>query len=196
MIDANMLLNPDFQNPELRAYAFLSTQYRSGVRSPVDCLKPFVIYAISAHVGAQLNWTDIRAYLKLKYGINVPYYMLDRMQKDLLRAEALEQSAFPNVLLCKDARPTVAGKTVDFSIAEIDNLGQLLSSFAAARGLPTPATAVSWAEIILPFFLHTSPPADKAVATVRGVMVSDPKSVDFAVVADFIMEQYRAKSAT
>lgn len=194
MIDANMLLNPDFQNPELRAYAFLSTQYRSGVRSPVDCLKPFVIYAVSAHAGTQLNWPDIRTYLKAKYGINVPYYMLDRMQNDLLKAGALEQAPLPNVLICKDARPTIADKRIDFSIADIDNLGELLNSFAAARGLPSPATAASWTEIILPFFLHTSPPADKAMATVRGVIVSDPKSVDFAVVADFIMEQYRAKT--
>lgn len=195
MIDANMLLNPDYQNPELRAYAFLSAQYRSGVRSSVDCLEPFVIYAISATAGEQLDWKGIRSYLRTKYGIDVPYYMLDRMQHGLIEAGALKASGLPGVFLCRDARPTVAGRTVDFSIADIENLGQLLTSFAVARGLPAPATATSWPEIILPFFLHRSPPADKAIASVRGVMITDPKSVDFAFVADFIMEQYRSKSA-
>ena len=194
MIDVSALLNPDFQNPELRAYAYLSVQYRSGLRSPLDCLKPFAVYAISSFSGDQLNLQDIRNYLQSKYRINVPFYMLERMQTALLETGALERTTLPGVMICRDARPKVSGNSVDFSITDIENLGHLLSGYASARGLPAPATAANWADVILPFFLHTSPPADKAGATVKGVMVSDPKSVDFAVVADFIMEQYRSKT--
>lgn len=194
MIDASMLLNPDFQNPELRAYAYLSTQYRSGVRSPVDCLHPFVIYAISASTGQQLDWQVVRSYLKSKYGLNVPFYMLERMQTKLIDAGSIQASGLPGVFLCKDARPSVSNNSVDFSISDIDNLGYALSKFASQRGMPNPATAPSWPEIILPFFLHSSPPGDKAMANVKGVMIADPKSVDFAIVADFIMDQWRSKA--
>lgn len=196
VIDASLLLNPEYQDPELRAYAFLSTQYKVGVRSPLDCLQPFVIYAISAHIDLQLDWSLVRNYLKTKYSLSVPFYMLERMQSRLLEAGALAQTNISRVLLCKDARPSMTGKTIDFSLADIEQLGIALAQFAERRGMAAPATAGRWADIIVPFFLHSSPPADKATATVRGVMVSDPKSIDFAIVADFIMEQYRSLSAT
>jgi hypothetical protein len=189
-----MLLDPEYQNPELRAYAFLSVQYQSGVRSPVDCLQPFVVYAVSSFAGSQLNLQDVRNFLKTKYGLNVPFYMLERMQPQLMHVGALERTAIQGVYLCKDARPPVGTKSVDFSISDIDDLGYALTKFAEAVGMPTPATAPSWPDIIIPFFLHGSPSGDKAVATVKGVIVSDPKSVDFSILADFIVDQWHKKT--
>lgn len=120
--------------------------------------------------------------------------MLERMQTKLIDSGSIQASGLPGIFLCKDARPTVSTNSVDFSISDIDNLGYALSKFATQRGMQSPATAPSWPEIILPFFLHSSPPGDKAMANVKGVMIADPKSVDFAIVADFIMDQWRSKA--
>lgn len=194
MIDANTLLNPEFQNAELRAYAFLSTQFRSGVRSPVDCLLPFIIYAIAAHAGEQLNWQLIRTYLREHYSLNVPFYMLERMQGSLQQAGALTQSTIPRLFLCQDARPAVSGRQIDFSLNDIEALGGALDHYATGRGIRSPLTAETWTDIIIPFFMNRSPPGDKATATYKNVMISDPKLFDFTIVADFIVDEFRNKS--
>lgn len=194
MIDANTLLNPDYQNPELRAYAFLSTQYKAGVRSPVDCLKPFIIYAISHYAGQQLDWTTVRGYLKSKYSLNMPFYMLERMHGQLLEAGSIQTTDIHRIYLCQDARPSISGEAIDFSLDDIAQVGIALAQFAESRGMRTPATANNWSDIIIPFFLRGSQPGDGAAASVKGVIVSDPKSIDFSIVADFIMTEYGSKS--
>lgn len=193
MIDVDTLLSPELQNSELRAYAYLSTKYAQGVRSPVDCLEPFVIYAIAAFEGQQLEWAKVREFLRDKYGLRIPFYMLDRMQLDLVRAGALRETAI-KVYICQDARPSLSSNAVDFSISDIDELGAALTVAATKRGLPKPLTADTWSEIIAPFFLNKSPPGDKQVAKVRGVLVSDPKTYDFTVLAEFIIDQNRIGS--
>jgi hypothetical protein len=194
LIDANTLLNPEYQNAELRAYAFLSAQYKHGVRSTIDCLKPFVIYAIADQAGNQLNWPTIRTYLREKYGLSVPFYMLERMEWALRDAKAIIKTENSHILICGDARPSISENDADFTINDIDRLGGALQRFAANRGMEKPLTAENWNDIIVPFFMNRSPPGDKETAKVRGVLISDPKTYDFTIVADFIMDGYASMS--
>ena len=195
MIDAQTLLDPRLQNSQLRAYFFLSTQYSQGARSSVDCLQPFVIFAIAESADDQLVWSEIRDFLKDKYGLNIPYYMLERMQGSLIQAGALERSPVVNgLLICKDARENLASRGVDFDVSHIDRLGVAIDSYAKRRQIAKPLTANSWAEILIPFLSGTTTPEDKATSTVKGVIISNPKTYDFAVVADFIVDEYNAQS--
>jgi hypothetical protein len=194
MIDANTLLDPSLQDRQIRAYAYLSTQYKKGVRSPIDCLQPFVVYAISEHFGQQLDWQKIRGTLIENYNLRIPYYMLQRMQGELEIIGAIEKTAVAGLFTCGDARPILSSKQVDFSISDIDRVGRGLAKYANGRGYPSPLTASVWTDVLVPFFIHRAPPEDKAVAVVKNVLISDPKLFDFTIVAEFIREQFDASS--
>ncbi len=116
--------------------------------------------------------------------------MLDRMEGSLRNIGALEWSSTAKVLICRDARPTLSTPSVDFHVGDIDGVASALTAFAKKRGYSTPLTATTWGDVLVPFFTHRSPPNDKATATVRGVIISDPKSLDFSMVGDFIMDEF------
>jgi hypothetical protein len=190
MIDAKTLLNPDFADAELRAFAYLSAQYQKGVRSPTDCLQPFAIQAIAAYDGEQLDWRKVRTFLINRFSINVPFYMLERMQSSLMSAGAIEKSQISGAWICRDARPTLSNESVDLSVNDIDQLGEAINLYAQNRGVKKPLTADSWSDLIIPFFARRKPPKDKASAAVRGVLLSDPKSFDNTIIADFVMSEF------
>ena len=190
MIDAKTLLNPEFQDAELRAYAYLSTQYKRGVKSAVDCLFPFVVHALAAQKDEQLDWQKARTYLRSSYSLSIPFYMLERMQGSLMEAGALRKNELSHALIADDARASLSDKSVDLAVSDIDQVGEALAAFAAGQGRPQPLTATKWGDVIIPFFQSRSPPKDRASAKVDGVIITNPKTFDFTIIADFIMHNY------
>ena len=190
MIDAQTLLNPAFKDAELRAYAYLSTQYKKGVKSAIDCLFPFVVHALAEQSGHQLDWRKARDFLRKSYSLSIPFYMLERMQGSLLEVGALRKSEMTQALICDDARAALSDKSVDLAVSDIEQVGEALALFAAEHGREKPLTADAWGDLIIPFFQSRSPPKDRASAKIDNVLVTNPKAYDFTVVADFIMHNY------
>lgn len=193
MIDAQTLLNPDLQNRELRAFAYLSTQFRQGTHNPIDCLIPFAVHALAEQEGNQVDWGAAKEFLKSKYSINIPYYMLDQMSRPLTDLGAIEKSSIGNILIARNKKSSLSQNSVDLSTTDIDNFGIALSLYAKSRGRENPLTADSWSDIIIPFFQGKSPPKDKKNANVDNVIVTNPKSIDFTIVADFIVHNFANK---
>ena len=79
MVAARQLLDPTARDPQLRAFAYLQARFVKGARTAVDCLQPFVLYAIGQFNGEQFEHDKIVTYLAENYQINMPYYMLEDM---------------------------------------------------------------------------------------------------------------------
>lgn len=194
MLDATTILNPDLKSPELRAFAYLSARYSEGVRSSVDCLLPFVTYAVSFQAGNQFDLKTEQSYLKSNYRINIPYYMVERMIPELRQLGALEKTGIGRVLICRDVSTKIDSIGTGFSIDQIDQTEAALAAFALERGYASPATADKWNDLLIPFFQSTPPPKNKAASTIQGKLISDPASIDYTIIAEFIMHQFSIRS--
>lgn len=190
MADASTMLDPQFKNPELRAFAYLSARYTKGARSAIDCLLPFVTFAVSAHEGEQFDIKKVQQYLKSSYRLYIPYYMLERMVPELKSLGALKESDVGRILVCKDASSKIDAAKVDFSPDEIASTEDALAAFALDRGYKSPTTAGSWNDLLIPFLQSSPPNNTKAAASVHGKLITGPASVDYTIVAEFIMHNF------
>ncbi|NEQ31417.1 MAG: hypothetical protein F6K04_10490, partial [Leptolyngbya sp. SIO4C5] len=84
MVAARALLDPTARDPELRAFAYLQARFVKGARSAVDCLQPFVMFAIGQFDGQAFDQEKVIRFLSDNYQINIPRYMLEDMAPHLV----------------------------------------------------------------------------------------------------------------
>ena len=89
MVEAQTLLDPTARDPELRAFAYLQARFVKGARSSIDCLQPFVLFAIGQFDGEAFDREGVLQFLADNYQLHITRYMLEDMEPRLIQLGAL-----------------------------------------------------------------------------------------------------------
>ena len=197
-LDLKTYLDPAYQDAELRAFAFVSSQFRRGARNSVDCLLPFVVFAVAQMEGEVFDPAKVRDYVNKTYFIDLPYFLVEDMRKSLEDVDALKYDEITQRHLCLDGRPKALSDTPDddMSVDQIEQVSRQLAEYANLRGLAEPLSGVSWSEVLLHFFSPSVGEREYKRTAIRDrAIISSPIIVDNSIVSDFISYHHDIGSA-
>lgn len=192
MVAVSRLLDPDAQNSELRAYAFLQARYVTGAKNAVDCLQPVVEYAISHSAGREFDIETTGKFLSENYQLSIPYYMIESMVPALQKRGVLVYDEILKVNICGNLDAIAEGDHADlgFKLDDIEEAGESLERYAVHKGQESPFASRSWSEAIISFFRSDSNERKPVSKEVGGVIIRDAGQLDGRIVADFILHTW------
>jgi hypothetical protein len=183
------LFDPKFRDRHLRAFAFLATRFAKGAQTTIDCLMPFVTYAVAHHSEKQFVPATIQTFLKDNYYITVPLYTLSDMERELERLGFLKRNKLTGIKLCAAGPATLLPKADEMGFGEKDfaDLDLSLSKFASQRGVSNPLASSSWSEALVAFFVSQNEELPRKPQKVRDTLLADGRVIDNTLLADFIL---------
>ena len=186
------VLDPASRNRELRAYAYLQARFSRGAESVVDCLIPFVTFAIAQHDGDQFDRNKILDFLQKNYRISIPYYTLEGMTGQLQNLGALKYDPLGQIHVCaKRSEPDIAGEGLNLSLNDLKELENALAEFSAKIEPNAPYASESWSEALIRFLGPDEDLGKVKASAVRGVLVLDPGFLDRRIIGQFITKCHR-----
>lgn len=181
------VLDPTSRSRELRAYAYLQARFSKGAQTVVDCLIPFVTFAIAQHDGDQFDPEKILNFLQTNYRISIPFYTLEGMTGQLQHLGALKYDALGKIHICvKQSEPDLEGDELDLSLNDLTELESALARFAEKFETDTPYASESWSEALISFLGPDEDQEKVKASSVRGVLILDPGFLDRRIIGQFI----------
>jgi hypothetical protein len=197
MVAAKILLDPTARDPNLRAFAYLQARFVKGARSAIDCLQPFVLFALAQLDGKAYEPELVIGFLADNYQLSIPRYMLEDMVPSMIRLGALKRQDIANIVTCHNVIKDEpgSGSDLDFSLDQISEAEEALVAFARREGNEKPFSSTNWGEALIKFFLADTAGQESKSATVEGLLVSDTAYFDNKIVANFVIEAHKNGSS-
>lgn len=189
MVTVERILDSSARDKQLRAFAYLQARFSTGTQNAIDCLLPFILYAIAELENEQFDERAVIDYISTNYGISMPFYMIEEMRPRLRQLGALDNNNIADLDICRNIsdRDDAKSRGLDIQLEDIAKIGDSLANFAIGKGVEAPFTCDSWEDAIIRFFQSESHEVSTSSTKVKDVIVLDAAPLDNKIVSDYIL---------